>query len=150
MQLPVIIHPRRKPLMPCVGCGAPLAKYSDYNKGHVHSGDEVGFVCVLCHKTVCASCLYHSDMIIRGNKDWRLLQDYQLFSVQAQGQARDPVAAYACIRCIAKFEMGLIRKIGYTELPFYLEHKWLTRAARKYFEGILEGRYECPDTPEKT
>jgi len=157
MIVAVTVQPRRKPLVPCVGCGTYIAKYSDVDKGHVYADDERGFVCVLCRKTVCAGCLYHSDMISSlyfkyRNQNRKLLQDYQLLSVRAQREARDPVSAYVCIRCVAEYEMKLIRKIGYPDLPLYISHQWLTRAATKYYQGVLEGRYECPspNTPVKT
>ena len=150
------VCPPTKPLVPCVGCGEPIAKYSDVEKGHLPYDSERGFVCVLCKKTVCSQCLYHSDLLGRvsstQNPDRRLSQLYGLLAARAVDLARDRCLAYVCKRCVAVYEMKLIRNIGYQDLPLYVNVKWLTQAATKYYRGILEGRYECPspNTPVKT
>jgi hypothetical protein len=152
MNLLVSCKAPRKPLVPCVGCGHLIAKYSDVEKGHVPYDAERGFVCLLCKKTVCSSCLYHTDLIYRhmynSHKNFR--QQYGLYQSSIGSKARYSVSAYACRRCVAEFEMDLINKIGYEALPLYINHPWMTGAARKYYQGVLEGRYECPITPAMT
>jgi len=125
---------RTKPLKRCPGCGMRVISIGDYYKGHGREGDETGYTCTLCRKVVCPDCCWNARYVHTHNE---FEHEYDLFSAYVV-QHGD----YICRRCVGEYEMKLIRKIGYQNLPLHINKTWLTQAAVKYFYGMLEGRYE--------